>query len=141
MNVSSDSTSIQSNRGYSITISTLSYLVHIVGSSTILAMSYGKMLPDYTIVLCVYALMLLVSNLNFSKMSKSYLQRLEDNIFQTSLKEQPLLSPISILLSFVMFGTLLTGNMYAWGSYIIYLIVITVISKAHKSRLGIVEKS
>jgi hypothetical protein len=136
MNISSDGVSATKQRGYSVIVSTVSYLVHIVSASIILAMSYGQLTPNYTLVLVVYTLSLVASNINFSKMTGEYLQKLEDNPFSVSLQEKPILAPISMLLSFTMLGTLLTGNLYAWGTYLVYMVVTVIVSKAHKSRFG-----
>lgn len=140
MNISSDGVGVTKQRGYSVTVSTISYMIHIVSGSIILAMSYNQITPNYPVVLFLYAISLVASNINFTHMTGTYLQKLEDNPFSVSLQEKPILSPISMIVSFAMLGTLLTGGLFAWGTYLIYMVLAILISKAHKERLGVVEK-
>ena len=140
MNISSDGVGVTKQRGYSVTVSTISYMIHIVSGSIILAMSYNQITPNYPVVLFLYAISLVASNINYTHMTRTYLQKLEDNPFSVSLQEKPILAPICMIVSFAMLGTLLTGGLFAWGTYLIYMVLAILISKAHKERLGVVEK-
>lgn len=121
-------------------ISGVSSIFFIFSSTYILGMSYGYMPsnPMHTLILLVISLVL--TNIVYANADKEWAQAMEDQAVEKMLKDSPLLAPISLILSIAMLVTLVIGSMTGWYWYLIGTIVSVIISKAHKSRLGVIEK-
>lgn len=137
MIITSDSESTSSNTDYSKTTAFVSAIFYIIMTVIILSMSYGNITPDYYVVIFLYSISLIIANINYSKMSGDYLERLQSNPYTVIIQELPIVGVIIIILTFLMLGTLIVGCMFAWEFYIVYMIVGYIISTTHKKRLGI----
>ena len=106
----------------------------------ILAMSFEYIEPNLMFVIIGLTINTILYNMVQSLMTLELAQRVENSPMQYILKEKPILGPIGLLTSLTMLGLLVTGNLFGWQIYIAYIVLVTIISKAHKNRLGVIEK-
>jgi len=115
-------------------------LVSWITSSMIILMSLDYMETNLIYMITGLIIITVTYNVTLTYSSKEQLQSIEDNAISYILKDKPIIGPIGIFLTFFLFGLLITGNMVGWYIYILYIIVVTMIGKAHKTRLGVVNK-
>lgn len=139
MEIKSDNSYSQYHPQYKI-VEIIQAIVSFTVAFAMLAMSFGYMTPNLMFVIIGLTINTILYNMVQSLMTLELAQTIENAPMQYILKEKPILGPIGLLTSLTMLGLLLTGNLFGWQIYLAYIVLVTIISKAHKNRLGVVDK-
>lgn len=119
-------------------------IIHTIVSTTIslllIAMSTGQMTENILLVTGIMILNIVLYNMLQTYQTLELAQRIENDTMGYILSEKPITGPIGLALSIITLLFLVTGNLFAWQMYLVYIILATIISKSHKTRLGVIPK-
>ncbi len=139
MEIKSDNSTYSSNHPNFKMVETLQAIISFIVAFGMLGMSFNYFTPNLMFVIIGLTVNVILYNMVQTLMTIELAQKIEDAPMQYILKEKPILGPIGMLTSLTMLGLLFTGNLFGWQVYIVYIVLVTIISKAHKNRLGVVE--
>jgi len=103
-------------------------------SSIFLLMSFGYLMENYLVILGLVSISLILNNYYLTITTPEIFKKINDDPWEFILDQRPILGPIAVLLSFLLIGVLISGNLFAWQIYIIYFIILMIMNHVYSKK-------
>jgi len=103
-------------------------------SSIFLLMSFSYLTENYLVILGLVSISLVLNNYYLTITTPEIFKKINDDPWKFILEQRPILGPIAVLLSFLLIGTLISGNLFAWQIYIIYFIMLMLMNHTYSKK-------
>jgi len=140
MEIKSDNNTFSSETPTFKTLSVIHSIISSIISLLLIAMSTNNLEPSIIIVSSFMLINVVLYNMIQTHQTLEVAQQIEDDAMGYILTKKPISGPIGLVLSIVTLGFLVTGNLFGWQMYIVYIIIASLIAKSHKSRIGVIPK-
>jgi len=140
MEIKSDTSTFSSGTPTFNKLNMVHTIVSAIISLLLIAMSTGNMNQNMLLISGIMLLNIVLYNISQTYQTLELAQRIENDTMGYILSEKPITGPIGLTLSIITLLFLVTGNLFAWQLYIVYIILATIIGKSHKTRLGVIPK-
>lgn len=138
MHIKSDTPIFSNGTTSFLLLNTTYYIMLLVISLTLIAMSTNQLNADIIIISSLMIINIVIYNTLQTYQTTEVAQRIEDEGIGYILTEVPITGPIDIILSTITLLFLVTGNLFAWQMYLVYIVSGIIITEYHKKRLGVI---
>jgi hypothetical protein len=122
------------------TLNLVHKIISIIISLMLIAMSTNNMEGNIILLSSIMIINIVLYNIVQTHQTLEEAQQLEDNVYEYILLKRPITGPIGFIFSIITLIFLITGNLFGWQVYLVYIMVTFIIAKTHKERLGVVSK-
>lgn len=140
MNINNDTTKLGNTNAYE-TIDNVNSIYSIIIYSILLSMSFGYMALNYELILGLFIVATILKNVQYNLMKPETLQAITNGAFTYILNKDPILGPLKMITAFAVLATLITGNLFAWETYLVFIVITVVMDIVYKKKYGVVEKN